>query len=826
MKQCTNCQTQNRDKAKYCKHCGKVLQTASGKEFADFLAKDNLKDELEKFKSRIKAFQRLKANGALIHIQMDSVILGDAGTGKNFLAHRLIDMLFQAGIIAKPQAEHVDAADFYKWMDDFEDKLGANKDGVLLLTNVQKLLPENDSSDPKELDRIFSRMRNNPNSMPIVIMTGLRRRMEEFLDNNPADATLFEFRFNLKPFDEQNLCEVCKGLLKEKFKFDITDEAMHKLKAHFEWIMRQGGGITSNGHLAEAKAEELAINMVTRGGDIVDEQDVQGNIFVPRTEAEIWKELDDFIGMQNVKKEIHAIIDNIKQARREGAPAKIKDHYVFTGNPGTGKTTIARIFADVLGALGILPKGQYVEVAGKDLIADVVGGTERNVQEAIDRAMGGVLFIDEAYGLCQGEFGKAGIDKLLPILENRRGDFVCIAAGYRDEMKDFLKANPGLPSRFNKLIEFPDYNAKELEQIFLSMMKKKGYHLDDEASKMLHVEFENMYNRRSETFGNARVVRNYLDKAIERRGERIRTMSEEEIRKDNKCLTYHDIAGEGVDKKVDVKDVLKELDELVGLKSVKESLNELAFLIAREQRIAKSKNRTPNIPVSHYLFLGNPGTGKTTVARLMGKILCSLGVIPTPDVYEVKREDLVDQYVGHTAPKTRDAVMNAMGGILFIDEAYSLSSGGPNDFGKEAIDTLVPLLEDKKGKFVCIAAGYTQDMENFLDQNRGLRSRFDERIYFDDYSAEELCLIFLSMAKKKEYIIDAEAQAAAQELFAKVYALRDESFGNARVARKIMDKVIKNLSRRTALNEDATDEELMTITKEDINNVNIEEVLK
>lgn len=825
MMKCNHCQTPNRDTARFCKRCGKPLAIPKVQEFEGLFAKDDLFEELKEFRKRVDVDRQMKERGNRVHIQMDCVILGQAGTGKHFMAELLTDWLVRNEVVYQSEVKVLDASDFPTWIDKIDENLGAIKDGLLVLHNAQKLIYNGESP---ELDMLFTRMHDRPTTMPVVIMTGLQRDLEEFLANKPEIASLFEFRYDLKPFNEKALCNVSAYILEKRYKFDITPEALKKLEGHFEWLMRKGGGISNNGLLAERKAEEMAVNALLRAGKTIEERDIRGEVFVPRTEDEIWAELDEFIGLQSVKDEIHKVIDSIKEAQREGGPdakPRIQDHYIFTGNPGTGKTTIARIFADILGATGVLPKGQYVEVAAKDLISEYVGGTERNVQDYVDLAMGGVLFIDEAYGFNDGNFGKAGIDKLVPILENKKGEFVCIAAGYRDDMKEFLKMNTGLPSRFNKQIEFPDYNAKELELIFLSMAKKKGFRLDQEATDKLHIEFENMYNRRGDTFGNARDVRNLLDLSIERRRIRHRSMSEEEIVREGKLLTYADIAGEGVNKVVDIQEVMKELDELVGLDNVKQSLRDLAATIRREQKLAQNKNRTPNINISHYLFLGNPGTGKTTVARLMGKILHSLGVISSPQVYEVTREDLVSRYLGETAHLTQETVMKAMGAVLFIDEAYSLSNGGPHDYGSEAINTLTPLLENQKGKFVCIAAGYTRDMMKFLAQNKGLASRFDEKIYFEDYTPDELFQIFVSMATKKEFLLDDEALAAVRALLEKAYARRDESFGNARTVRKALDRAIKNLSSRTAYDDSVTEEELMTIKAEDINTIELEDIL-
>ncbi len=813
LRKCCKCNTGNRPEARFCRHCGQVLPVDD--KFAEFFGKKNLKQLFGKFEGRAAVAARLRKLGGNSKVGMDALVLGDAGTGKKFIAGKLFDILQREKLTTEAKPTVIDAADMDKWMEAFDTNIGKISDGVLVITNAQKLVPDEYSSSVGELDKLFARMKSYPASTPTVILCGLRKGMEVFLAANPDVSSLFEFRFDLSALSEQDICDLCSYKLKNDFHIGISGDALSKLQKHLVWLNREGEGTYGNGHIAGTLAEELAVNAVSCDRKTVAPEDITGKIFEPRTEDEIWAELDGFIGLQNVKDEIHTIIDGIREARLTGSEMRIEDHYVFTGNPGTGKTTIARIFADILGALGILPKGQFVEVAGKDLIADIVGGSERNVQDAVDKAMGGVLFIDEAYGLNQSEFGQAAINKLLPILENRRGEFVCILAGYSREMRDFMKANSGLESRFNKSIDFPDYNADELERIFRIMASKKGYTLDGEADSKLHMEMEKIYNRRGENFGNARDIRNFLSRAEQRRRERLRE-ADDSIITESRTLVYSDIAGRNADEEVSVKDVMAELDALTGLNGVKASIRRLAASVNRELRLAKAEGRTPDVNVGHYLFLGNPGTGKTTVARLMGRMLYAMRLIPRPDVTEVLRDDLVAGCVGQTAPKTRNVVMDAMGGVLFIDEAYSLCIGRDDSFGQECINTLVPLLEKYKGKFVCIAAGYSREMQDFLDANSGMKSRFRNRIEFEDYNPGQMLEIFEGMCRKQELILPDESREAVKRKLQEIYNRRDWDFANAREVRNLMDEVKNNMAMRQLLDDCSDLQELKTIKPEDV----------
>lgn len=254
----------------------------------------------------------------------------------------------------------------------------------------------------------------------------------------------------------------------------------------------------------------------------------------------------------------------------------------------------------------------------------------------------------------------------------------------------------------------------------------------------------------------------------------------------------------------------QELDSLVGLQSVKRVIREVqAFALIQKYR--QTLQLTCEPMVLHTIFIGNPGTGKTTVARLFSQMLREMGILQKGHTVEVERADLVAEYIGQTAQKTREVIKQAQGGLLFVDEAYSLARGGERDFGKEAIDTLVKAMEDQRDRFVVILAGYPEPMNRFLEANPGLRSRFPITIEFPDYTDIELYKIALGMLEKREYSLTARAQ---QELIRQIRRLRQgdpATFGNARAVRNLVEQVIRRQAVRLVGKRELTKGELTVI---------------
>ena len=257
------------------------------------------------------------------------------------------------------------------------------------------------------------------------------------------------------------------------------------------------------------------------------------------------------------------------------------------------------------------------------------------------------------------------------------------------------------------------------------------------------------------------------------------------------------------------------LEGLVGLDEVKKDVKNLVNLM--KVRKLREENQLPVPPMSlHMVFMGNPGTGKTTVARLISSLYASIGVLSKGQLVEVDRSGLVAGYVGQTALKTKEAINSALGGVLFIDEAYALSSGGENDFGREAIETILKAMEDHRDDLIVIVAGYDEPMEEFLNSNPGLKSRFNKYFNFPDYTGEQLLAIFKSQCSKNSYTLTEEAEAKAIELFNNLYENRDDNFGNGREVRNRFEDMIVRQSNRVAAMEAPTKEDLMAVMPEDL----------
>jgi SpoVK/Ycf46/Vps4 family AAA+-type ATPase len=551
-------------------------------------------------------------------------------------------------------------------------------------------------------------------------------------------------------------------------------------------------------------------------------------------------ELDAMIGLEPVKDQIRQLTASVEAARRRAQAGyqteKPMQHFVFLGPPGTGKTSVARIIAKIYYAFGLLQSPAVLEAQRADLVGEYLGATAIKTNELIDSALGGVLFIDEAYSLANdGEghgdrFGNEAVQALLKRAEDERDNLIVILAGYQRQMEDFLGSNPGLNSRFAMRIKFGGYSPSELMALAQAALAQRGESLDADATITMARMMEDVGRRRvADELGNGRFVRNLLEKAGQARDVRVMAGGPEPPAAELMTLRAGDLERafseltsrfRGYTQAPTLESALAELDELIGLEPVKRQVHE----IAAQLRVARLRDRqglASQPPARHFVFTGPPGTGKTTVARILGRIFAALGLLVRPEVVEAHRADLVGEHLGSTAIKTGKLIDSALGGVLFIDEAYSLYNpgySGGDAYGSEAVATLLKRAEDDRDRLVIVLAGYPADMDRFLRSNPGLSSRFSVRISFPSYTAAELTQIMGVIAEQAGDSFDPDALPVLEEIFREASAAgRINELGNGRFARSLFERACAARDLRVAdLGEYASAADLTTVTAVDL----------
>ena len=548
--------------------------------------------------------------------------------------------------------------------------------------------------------------------------------------------------------------------------------------------------------------------------EYIDEKQIP-DIKGTRTIEEILKDFNNLVAVDEVKRKILEILKYLDYVKKADIPDFVNLNMVFKGNAGTGKTTVARLYAELFYKLGFIKKNNIIEVTSKDLIGDHLGQTAIKTQKVIESALDGVLFIDEAYAIMSSkgtaDYPAECISTLCKAMDTYKDRLIIIFAGYTREMNDFINKNQGLMSRVGNEIEFPDYTVDELWQIFADEAKGNEFTLEDNVEPKVRKIIEK--NKITRNFGNARFVINLF--------ERLVITHATENTDDNKLKV---LTGEDVDimqktikqNERDMDDILKDLNSLIGINNIKDVINGFISVLELNNKL----DRLPEFNM-HMIFKGNAGTGKTTVARLLAEVYFNLGYIKKNKLVEVQAQDLIGEYIGQTGPKTKAVIESAVDGVLFIDEAYSIMNhGGVNgSYTDECISTLLKAMEDYQGRLIIIFAGYKEEMKRFRDQNPGLKSRVGFELDFPDYSIDELMEIFYKKLREKEYNFDQAAENKVRKILKEAKSV--ENFGNGRFVENLIQKIIVEHAVNTKGIYDK--ERLLIIKEEDIKDIKAEE---
>lgn len=661
-----------------------------------------------------------------------------------------------------------------------------------------------------------------------VVLSGPRDEMIQLINSCQAAKEIFINKFHFEDFDPKTLTDIAVNYAQEHG-YRFSEGAQHELFNYFSYEHKMRGNDFGNIHLAHRTIDDKVlpslIQRVVNGQAVQEDKDAAITITsddIPkirhRDPKKAIERLESLVGLENIKQSImaHASLVNLNRRRMElGLFNHMPPmHMVFTGNPGTGKTTVAELIGEIYYGMGVLSSGHLVEVDRSKLVGQFLGDTEKNTLNAIKSAAGGVLFIDEAYNLFTNDpdrrdFGHRVIETLLTYLSMEQTNMIVILAGYTVEMEHLLQSNPGLKSRFSYLFHFNDYTPEQLMKIGGFVMKKEQYKITPEAEKKLTQYVINAYNNKDEHFGNGRFITRLLTtKIIPSVSDRLYKMPAESVTaQDLVTITEADIPE--VEDRMKMRtwdsaiidDALEQLDELAGLENVKKALRDYVVMLH-----ASFVNKTPM--AGNYMtwnFLGNTGSGKSTVAEILCRIMQGASLLPTNHFCTLNIEEFAN--ANNPMAIVEKALLKATDGMLFLD----LDSPNYSNYNTDFLQFWIDNKRKELNMNIAVVIARTNDNRDAVVRNLMQHGVVPSNhiLVFEDFQPDELKEIFSYLLKKQFNLdIEPEAKDVIDRCIDQIYKNRQNYPVNARTI-QLLASTVAQIAQLRIFNSNDTSSNLV-----------------
>ncbi|RMX65665.1 hypothetical protein KXD40_008073 [Peronospora effusa] len=776
-----------------------------------------IKEEMKKLvRISDENYERELKGQETVPVCLNRLFIGNPGTGKTTCAGYYGRLLKTLHFLTNGEVVKKTAGDFVgNHVGESQTKtaqiLNMAKGKVLVIDEAYNL---NDNMYGKQvLDVLVEKVQGTESDDIAVLLIGYEHEMLEMLrTQNPGLTRRFppDHAFRFEDYTEHELLDILEWNCAKRSVTCPYEVAATLLK---QLALQKTQPNFGNAGAVEQLLKHAIGNAMNRpminGKTLLTLEDVGVKASSDNEQKDPLNALDKLYRMDEIKEQLTQLRNEMIVADREGSALPEVGHFVFRGSPGTGKTTVARVMATILHEMEVLATPKLVETSGLDLTAQYVGQTKQKVTEKLGEAKGGLLFIDEAYELGKGTYGEEAMTTLVAAMTDPSYvGMVIIIAGYPKDMDQMLDRNVGLKSRFRRFIDFPDWEAQDALVFLSEKAEAENFEVESEAVMSLQKTFVEL--KKLSNFGNGRDAMRVWKELLQHRAQRVVTEPEEE-----RTFTESDAekAGEAIlvarrgcaipgKNVVAAENPMKLLDGLYRMDTIRDQLSRLQTQMA----VADRENST-RPEIGHFVFRGSPGTGKTTVARVMAQILHAMGALGTAKLVETSGLDLTGEYLGQTKAKVTEKLVEAKGGLLFVDEAYELGKG---QYGEEAMTTLVAAMTDPSyNGMVIVIAGYPKDMDIMLNRNAGLKSRFKRFIDFPDWKANDGVAFLKAKAQKEGFMLENGTEFVLQKIFLALKRL--DGFGNGRDAVRVWEELLQCRAQRVF----DLPEEVRTITAND-----------